>query len=96
MAWDRFEFTSPVLQPSCRPVFVFEAECITNSYDTFCRRFILVVFYCHNKSNRLPVTITYICCMSKDSYVILLVKIVIDRLYIKESKTAVDLFQLPN
>jgi len=43
------------------------------------------VFRCHNKSSRLPVTITYIYYMSKDGYVILLVKIVV-RLYIKEDK----------
>jgi hypothetical protein len=35
------------------------------------------------------VTITYVYCMSKDSYVILLVKIVIVRLYVKGSKTTV-------
>ena len=45
MAWDRFEFTSSVFQPSYRPVFIFEADCtcITHSDGTFCRRFILVV-----------------------------------------------------
>lgn len=85
MACDRFEFTSSVLRPSCRPVFIFEAECICHSDDTFCRPFIPVVFRCHNKSSRLPVTITYIYYMSKDGYVILLVKIVV-RLYIKEDK----------
>ena len=41
---------------------------------------VLITYVYHNKSNRLPVTITYIYYMSKDSYVILLVKIVIVRL----------------
>jgi len=42
-----------------------------------------------SQQKQQTVTITYIYYISKDSYLILLVKIVIVRLYIKEGKTAV-------